>query len=113
MDDKINFLEPLIERAQEYAKASCELYKLKILDKIANTVSSFISRGIVVIVLFLFLATLNIGVALWLGEILGKLYYGFFCVAGFYGILGVVLYAFMHKWIKKCVSNSLVFQLLN
>lgn len=113
MEDKINFLEPLIERAKEYGKASCELYKLKILDKIASTVSSFVSRGIVVIVLFLFLATLNIGVALWLGELLGKLYYGFFCVAGFYGIMGGVLYFWMHGWIKKRISNSIVLQMLN
>jgi hypothetical protein len=113
MEDKINFLEPLIERAKEYGKASCELYKLKILDKIASTVSSFISRGIVVIILFLFLATLNIGVALWLGELLGRLYYGFFCVAGFYAIMGGVLYFWMHVWIKKRISNSIVLQMLN
>lgn len=113
MEDKINFLEPLIERAKEYGKASCELYKLKILDKIASTVSSYISRGIVVIVLFLFLATLNIGVALWLGDLLGKLYYGFFCVAGFYGIMGGIIYFCMHEWIKKRVSNSIVLQMLN
>lgn len=113
MEDKINFLEPLIERAKEYTKASFELYKLQILDKIASTVSSFISRSIVVVILFLFLATLNIGVALWLGELLGKLYYGFFCVAGFYAIMGGVLYFWMHEWIKKRISNSIVLQMLN
>lgn len=113
MEDKMIFIEPLFERAEAYGKTSLELIKLKALDKTTEVVSTGVSRGIVVIVVSMFLVLSSIGGALWLGDLLGKSYYGFFCVAGFYGILGVVLYAFMHKWIKKCVSNSLILQLLN
>lgn len=113
MEDKMIFVEPLFERAEAYGKTSLELIKLKALNKITEVLSSGVSRGIVVIVISMFLVFSSIGLALWLGDLLGKSYYGFFCIAGFYGILGVVLYAFMHKWMKKCVSNSLVSQLLN
>jgi hypothetical protein len=113
MEDKMIFIEPLFERAETYGKTSLELIKLKTLNKTTEVLSSGISRGIVVIVISMFLVFSSIGISIWLGDLLGKSYYGFFCVAGFYGILGVVLYAFMHKWIKKWVSNSLILQILN
>jgi hypothetical protein len=48
-----------------------------------------------------------------LGDYFGEVYYGFFCVGGFYGILGVILYFFLHDWIKERTSNSIVKQMLN
>lgn len=113
MEDKINFIEPLFERAEEYGKTSFELFKLKALDKTANIVSTFVSRTAVVLFLSMSSIIANIGLSLWLGDLLGKLYYGFFCIAAFYGIIGGVLYFFMHKWIKKRISNSIILQLLN
>ncbi|MES2592837.1 MAG: hypothetical protein V4608_13220 [Bacteroidota bacterium] len=113
MEDKINFIEPLVERAEEYGKTSLELLKLKAADKTAELTSTFISRGAVVLVLSIFIVFANIGLALWLGDLLGKSYYGFMCIAGFYGIIGAVLYFFMHNWIKKRVSDSIILQLLN
>jgi hypothetical protein len=83
MEDKINFIEPLFEKAEEYGKTSCELFKLKALDKTTQVISTFVSRGAVVLFLSMFNVIVNIGIALWLGDILGKPYYGFFCVAGF------------------------------
>ena len=113
MEDKINFIEPLFERVEEYGKTSYELFKLKALDKTVGVVSTSASRGIAILVLSMFVAILSIGVALWLGDLLGRLYYGFFCVAGFYGIVGGVLYFFMHKNIKERISNSIISQMLN
>ena len=105
MEEKINFIDPLVEKAEQYGKTSYELLKLKTVEKTADIVSTSVSRGAVVLFLSMFTVIVNIGIALWLGDILGKTYYGFFCVAGFYGIIGGVLYFFMHNWIKKRVSN--------
>jgi len=113
MEDKMSFIEPLFERAEAYGKTSLELIKLKAVNKTTDFVSTGVSRSIVVFVFSMFLILINFGIAIWLGDLLGKLYYGFFCVAGFYGIIGVVLYFFMHTWIKKCISNSIILQLLN
>jgi hypothetical protein len=60
----------------------------------------------------MFALVLNIGVALWLGELLGKNYYGFFIVAAFYLFTGMVLHFFLHNWIKKPVSNLIITQVL-
>jgi hypothetical protein len=113
MENKTNFIKPLYEIAQEYGKTSYELLKLKALNKVAEVLSTIVSRSLVVFSLFMFSVVANIGVALWLSDLLGKPYYGFFCLAGFYAVIGGVLYFFMHNSIKRKVSDSLILKVLN
>ncbi|MBL7882741.1 MAG: hypothetical protein JNL69_01630 [Bacteroidia bacterium] len=113
MEIKMNFIAPLFERAEEYGKTSYELFKLKAIDKIAEMVSTIVSRVYFMIALAMFATTLNIGISIWLGEMLGKVYYGFFCVAGFYSIIGIVLFFFLHRPIKNKVSNRIISQMIN
>ncbi len=113
MEDKIIQITPLLERLEQYGKTSCELIKLKAIEKASGTISHAISRTIFLVVFFIFITLFNIGVALWLSELLGKIYYGFFCVAGFYGVVGGVLYFFMHNWMKRRASNHIISQMLN
>ena len=54
----------------------------------------------------------NLGVAFWLGEMLGKIFYGFFIVAAFYLLMMTVVYFFMYKWLKKVIGNFIIKQLL-
>lgn len=113
MENQTSFVKPLFERAEEYGKTSYELFKLKTVDKTAGIVSTFVSLCSAILILSMFIVTASIGVALWLGDLLGKSYYGFFVVAVFYGIIGGVLYFLMYNWIKKRVSNSIISQMLN
>lgn len=112
MEIRSNLIEPLLEEVEQYSKTSFELIKLKTLDKTADITSSLISRFSLAIALSLFTLTLNIAIALWLGDLLGKSYYGFFVVASFYGIAGIAL-AIIHPYIKARVSNSIIKQILN
>jgi len=52
------------------------------------------------------------GLAFWLGEIMGNNSYGFFIVAAFYGLLGLVIHFFMHDWLKKVICNYIIKQVL-
>jgi hypothetical protein len=113
MENKLICIEPLFERAESFGKTSYELIKLKAIHKTTRVISTFVSKGIVLIIVSMFFTILTIGVALWLGDLLGKSYYGFFCVAGFYGILGVVLFFLLQNQIKKNVSNSIISLILN
>ncbi len=113
MEQKTAFMEPLFEKVEAYGKSSFELFKLKALDKSANVIALLASNSIILIFLVLFLLTLNIGVALWLGDILGKSYYGFFCVAGFYAIIGGVLCMFLNKPLQQKINQVIVSQMLN
>ena len=112
MEDHEKLIESLLERATEYGKTSYELVKLKALNKTSDVVSSFIPRSIVVFLVSSFMLFVNVGLGFWIGEILGKIYFGFFVVAAFYGFLGIIIYVFMRKWIKKNVSNYIIKQML-
>ena len=113
MENKTTIFEPLFESVQAYGKTSYELYKLKAVEKTSGITSSFFSRAIAVCVLLLFVLMASIGVAFWLGDLLGKTHNGFLCVAGFYGITGSVIYFFLHNWIKKRIRNSIISKMLN
>ena len=105
-------VQVLIERAEQFGKTTFELIKLKSLDKAADVTSSLISRLVFSVVILVFAVTLSIAIALWLGALLGKNYYGFFIVASFYGIAGITLF-FIHKAIKTRVNNVIIKQMLN
>jgi len=107
-----SLVEPLIERAEQFGKTTFELLKLKSLDKAADVTSSLISRLVFAVVVSVFTFTLSIAIALWLGTLLGKNYYGFFIVAAFYGIAGIILF-FIHSAIKTKASNIIIKQMLN
>jgi hypothetical protein len=112
MEDKNSSFENLIESAEEYSKTTFEILKLKAIDRTSGVASSFVSRLAAITIIFMFFLIGSFGIAFWLGDLLGKEWYGFFIVAGFYGITGFVLYFFMHKWLKKRVGNSIIKQVL-
>jgi hypothetical protein len=113
MDSAKDNFEALFERVENYAKTKIEITKLKAIDSAINVTASLIAKMGVVMVLSLFFLVFNIGIAIYLGEILGKLYFGFFIIAGFYLILGVVFHFYLHKWIKKPLADIIVKQIFN
>jgi hypothetical protein len=113
MEDQINSVEALFEKTTDYLETKIELAKLQAVNKITDVVSSLVSRLIIMIIIILMVVVLNTGIALWLGEMMGKMYYGFFCVAGLYLLLALVLAACRHNWLKKPIGNRLVRKMLN
>lgn len=112
MEDNTKTIESLLKNVAEYGTTSFELVKLKALDKTADAVSSFIPQSVFLALIGAFMLFLSLGIALWLGEILGKTYFGFFVVAAFYITTGIIFYFLMRKWIKKIVSNYVIKQML-
>ncbi|HZL08967.1 MAG TPA: hypothetical protein VFC65_03130 [Prolixibacteraceae bacterium] len=112
MDEQSGLIESLIEKGEQYGKTTLELLKLKTLDKSADVVSNLVSWMIVFVFAVLFFLILNIGLALWIGELLGKSYYGFFVVSSFYAFLAIVFAIFRKQLIKKPVNNSIITQVL-
>ena len=112
MEENTKLLESLLERATEYGKTSFELVKLKTIDKTTDVVSSMVPHSIVFVLIATFMLFLNLGVALWLGDVLGKTFYGFLVVAGFYILAGMVIHFFLHKRIKKVVGNYFIKRML-
>ena len=112
METPVNSIEVLFEKAEIFSKTTIELSKLKVLEATTRVVTSLVSRMSVIIMLSLFALVFNIGVALLIGELMGKIYYGFFIVAAFYLLAGLVLHLFLYKWIKKPLGDLIIKQAL-
>jgi len=107
MESPSDLVGTLFDSVDAYTKTTIELVKLKSMEQTANLVAPWISRLVVFILLLAFSILFNIGIALWLGDMLGKLYYGFFIVAGFYLLSGIAVRIFLYQWIIDRIRHSI------
>jgi hypothetical protein len=112
MDNQATPIEMLFEKAEDYTRTTVELAKLNVIDKSADVLSSLLSRLIVLIVVAMVALLINIGLSIWIGDLLGKTYYGYFAVAGAYLILAIIINSFKDQWIKIPVSNLIISKML-
>jgi hypothetical protein len=106
-------LEAFLDSTQAYAKTSFELSKLKGIHSTTNVLSILVARMFLLITILLFLVIISIGLAIWLGEFLGKPYYGFFILSGVYFAGSFLIYFFLHGWIKEPFNNLIISQALD
>jgi len=112
MEDNKKLIESLLAQAVDYGKTSYELVKLKAVNKTSDVGSSFIPIFIVLLILAFVFFFLNTGLALWIGEFTGRAFLGFILVGAFYLVSGLLMYVFLHRWLKKTVRNYIIEQLL-
>ncbi len=113
MQERSSQVETLLEKAEVYIKTNVDLFKLKMIDKTAEVVSSLVSKFVTIIIGALVVIMANIGLALWLGDVLGKSYYGFLLVAAFYLIVMLIVHASRQTLIKDPIVDTMISQMLN
>ncbi len=113
MESTNNLIDPLMDRIETYGKTTLELSKLKALKAGIVVTTSLVSRLSVIVMILLSVLVFSIGIALFLGDLLGKSYYGFFIVASFYLLIGVISHLFLDKWIRRPIGDMLVSEILN
>lgn len=105
-------IDILYEKAKKYTETSVELLALNTVDKTADVLSSLTSIVLIVLVVAMFTLFFNVGLSLFIGNLLNEYYLGFFIVSGFYLVLALVLYKFKDKIIKMPVANLIIAKLL-
>ena len=108
MENHTSPLDKLIEKVEAYSKTTLELYKCNVVAASAEVVSNLAAKLVLTLILIMFVIMVNIGAALWIGELLNQPYYGFFAVALFYLLLGFILYLLRNEWIKVPISNKII-----
>lgn len=108
MEENTKLLETLLEKAINYGHSSLELAKLKTIDKSTNVISALIPQLLVASFIAIALLFLTLGMALYLGEIMGKTYYGMAVVAGFYALCAIITQLFLRKVISKACCNLII-----
>jgi hypothetical protein len=112
MEEQKNQMELLFEKASDYIETRLDLFKLQATHKTSDVVSSLASRLVLILIISLIVFMVNIGLALWLGDALGKSYYGFFALGGFYILVGIIFNIFKNGWVEEPVSNSIIKKLI-
>lgn len=112
MEEKSSLVDSILERAILYVKTTFDLYKLKAVEKSADLLSTFFSRIIILFFVSIIIILLNIGLALWIGDLTGKSYYGFFIVALFYLVVTLLLLLFQEQLVKLPICNSIITHML-
>ncbi|MBC8035196.1 MAG: phage holin family protein [Chitinophagaceae bacterium] len=108
MEKTTHNIEVLFSEAGDFIENKTELIKLRIADKTSEIVSTVVAGIVVAIVGIIFFILLSIGLALWLGEVIGKSYHGFLIVGALYGLIALIIYSFREKWLKTPVSNAIL-----
>ena len=106
-------MEAILQKAGEYLETRIELIRLQTVNKSSDLLSHILTQFILITLLILFFLMVNIGLALWVGDVLGKLYYGFFIVAGLDGVVGLIFFLLRKSWLKEPINNLMVRKLLD
>ena len=113
MENFTTTIAKLFEKSEILAKTSIQLCKYQAVNKSADIFSNLAVKLALMLVVVLFLLLVNVGLALWVGQELGEIYYGFFVVAFGYMCIAILLYIFREEWIKTPVSNFIINKMKN
>lgn len=104
----IDQVETLFEKAGDYAETRFRIFQLKAVDKISDMASAAISGLVVAVAFIFFFGMLNIGIALFIGSLLGDAYAGFLIMAGLYLLLWLLFRSMNEKWFKIPIANRII-----
>jgi len=113
MENTTSSIESLIEKIKSYVETTVDLLKLKAIDKSLQFVSNSIAYVVILMALGFFVILLNFGLAFFIGELMGKVYYGFFIMAVVNAIAGLIVLRNKRKWIKDPLVNKMVKDMLD
>lgn len=105
-------IEKLVKDILGYVNTKIDHLQLIIIKKVTEEISKLLRAIAIGIVLIIFTGILSLAVALYLGEQLGTISYGFFIVAGFYFLILLILIIarkglFNHRVLRK-VSKEIL-----
>jgi hypothetical protein len=113
METKLSNLDSLGESLEQYGKTSFELARLLAVKKTASVISITVPSVLFVLISSLVILSLTIGMSLYLGQLLGSSWMGFFCMAGFYALAGILIYFFFSVRISERINKVVITNLLN
>ncbi len=101
-------IENLVGNIKAYVETRIDLVLLNAQDKLTDILSSI--AVVVVLALFSVFAVLflSLGAAWWINQRLDNSFIGFFCIAGFYILLAIIVYVIKDKYIRLPIINSLL-----
>lgn len=104
-------IEELAGNAKEYINTQIDLIKLTAAEKISSVLAGFIAGAIVAMVFIFVLVFGGIAAAYALSAWIGFPYAGFLIVAGFYLLLGIIIWMTKERVIRIPIMKSIIREL--
>ena len=101
-------VEVLTDNLKVYLNTNEELLKLEALERLSTIGAETVSYLIVGVVAMLFVFFLSFGIGFFLSTILDNNYSGFGIVAGFYLLLGLILFLGKNKLMTTPLRNKFI-----
>jgi len=108
METATNFIDKLIEKLERYFSITVKISKLKSIENSAMLATLVLSKLSVFLMLLIFVLFCSFGLSFYLGELLGKLYYGFVIVSMIFLILAILFHFYLHKILLKPVCKIFI-----
>lgn len=106
-------IEELFDKTKDYLNTRYELIKLKAVKKGTLLFSAIFLFLFLAMVFILIIVLFSVGLAVYLGEVLGSYHFGFFIVGGFYLLIGIAFVMFRRRLFQNPVSNWLIKNLMD
>ncbi len=100
--------EGIFDDTTEYLEARWNLGVLNASSKAADTISTIATTLIIAVLGIIILIFLSVGVAVLISDKLDSPSSGFFYVALFYIVVGIIVYAIKDKYIKLPIINTFI-----
>lgn len=108
METKNKEFDNLITEVNDYLDTRSRLGKLKAIDKGSQIASGATAVLFVLLITFLAILFLSLAIAVIVAEATGIAYAGYLSVAGFYFLLGILIYVNRESWIRKPMVNAMI-----
>lgn len=109
---ELDKIEGISENLKDYVSTNYELIKLQATERTSVIGSVLISTIIIATISLLFFFVLSFGVSLYLSALIGDTFSGFLIVAGFYLLLGLILFFGKKKFIESPLRDKIIQKLL-
>jgi hypothetical protein len=103
---------PLMDDVEQFVKTNVELYTLRGTGIATRVVSSLLSSLVVWALVFIVLFMLGMGLALYIGHLMGNMYSGFLLMAAAFALVTIFVYFKRYTMIRKPLMNGLITQIL-
>lgn len=100
--------QSMIDKLKDYVNVRIELAKLSVIEKGSKLFATVITDSIIGILFVLTFVFASFGLCFYLSEVIGNTYVGFFIVAGFYLLIGLIVYAIKDNILEKRLANRVI-----
>lgn len=113
IEEDVTLVEELFNKTKDYLNTRLELIKLRAIKKGTRLFSAIFLFLFLAMMFILIMVLLSVGLALYLGEVLGGYHFGFFIVGGLYILIGALFLVYRKKLFQNPVSNWLIKNLMD